>query len=59
MFKNPNSTTVPSTINGGDFVVKFQEFVQEQWEPGKVTDLPTGLQGLDKKVDDALQLAGG
>ncbi|GLY86877.1 extracellular solute-binding protein [Actinoallomurus iriomotensis] len=59
VFKNPNSSTVPSTINGGDFIVKFQSFVQEQWEPGKVTNLRQGLQGLDKKVNDALQLAGG
>jgi multiple sugar transport system substrate-binding protein len=59
VFKNPNSTTIPSTINGGDFVVKFQSFVQDQWEPGKLTDLQKGLQGLDKKVNDSLQLAGG
>lgn len=59
VFKNPNSTTVPSTVNGGDYVVKFQEFVQQQWEPGKVPDLAKGLQGLDKKVNDALRLAGG
>lgn len=59
VFKNPNSTTIPSTINGGDFIVKFQSFVQDQWEPGKVPDLNQGLTGLDKKVNDALQLAGG
>ncbi|GAA4521417.1 extracellular solute-binding protein [Actinoallomurus oryzae] len=59
VFKNPNSATIPSTINGGDFVVKFQSFVQDQWEPGKVANLQQGLQGLDKKVDDALRLAGG
>ncbi len=59
VFKNPNSTTIPSTINGGDFVVKFQSFVQDQWEPGKVPDLHQGLTGLDKKINDALQLAGG
>ncbi len=59
VFKNPNSSTIPSTINGGDFVVKFQSFVQDQWEPGKVPDLHAGLTGLDKKVNDALQLAGG
>jgi multiple sugar transport system substrate-binding protein len=59
VFKNPNSSTVPSTVNGGDFVVKFQSFVREQWEPGKVADLQQGLRGLDKKVDDALRLAGG
>jgi ABC-type glycerol-3-phosphate transport system substrate-binding protein len=59
VFKNPNSVTLPSTVNGGDFSVKFQEFVQDQWEPGKVPDLQKGLQGLDAKVDKALQLAGG
>ncbi|MFB9837543.1 ABC transporter substrate-binding protein [Actinoallomurus acaciae] len=59
VFKNPNSSTIPSTINGGDFIVKFQSFVQEQWEPGKVANLQQGLQSLDKKVDGALQLAGG
>jgi ABC-type glycerol-3-phosphate transport system substrate-binding protein len=59
VFKNPNSTTIPSTINGGDFIVKFLSFVQDQWEPGKVPNLQQGLQTLDKNVNDALRLAGG
>ncbi|MCO6004228.1 ABC transporter substrate-binding protein [Actinoallomurus purpureus] len=59
VFKNPNSTTIPSTVNGGDFIVKFQSFVQDQWEPGKVSDLHQGLTKLDTQVDNALKLAGG
>ncbi|MEV0399566.1 ABC transporter substrate-binding protein [Actinoallomurus sp. NPDC050550] len=59
VFKNPNSTTIPSTVNGGDFVVKFDSFVQDQWEPGKVPNLQQGLTSLDDKVNSALKLAGG
>jgi multiple sugar transport system substrate-binding protein len=59
VFKNPNSTTIPSSVNGGDFIVKFQSFVQDQWEPGKVSDLHQGLTKLDTQVDNALKLAGG
>ncbi|MBO2449805.1 ABC transporter substrate-binding protein [Actinomadura barringtoniae] len=58
VFKNPNSSTTPPTPNGNDYVVKFQQFVQDQWEPGKV-DMNKGLADLDTKVDKALDLAGG
>ncbi|WP_067464988.1 ABC transporter substrate-binding protein [Actinomadura macra] len=59
IFKNPNSSTSPPTPNGNDYMVKFQQFVQDEWEPGKVKDLDAALTGLDRKVDDALKLAGG
>ncbi|GAA4601000.1 extracellular solute-binding protein [Actinoallomurus liliacearum] len=59
VFKDPNSTTIPSTVNGGDFIVKFQSFVRDEWEPGKVPDLQQGLTQLDTQVDNALKLAGG
>ncbi|TDD76761.1 ABC transporter substrate-binding protein [Actinomadura rubrisoli] len=59
VFKNPNSSTTPPTPNGNDYIVKFQQFVQEEWEPGKVGDLDGALKGLDGKVDSALKLAGG
>ncbi|MDL4821712.1 ABC transporter substrate-binding protein [Actinomadura opuntiae] len=59
VFKNPASATTPPTPNGNDYVVKFQQFVQDQWEPGKVSDLDTALKDLDGKVDASLKLAGG
>ncbi|WP_433461392.1 ABC transporter substrate-binding protein [Spirillospora sp. CA-128828] len=59
VFKNPNSATTPPTPNGNDYIVKFQQFVQDRWEPGKVSDLDAALKELDAKVDDSLKLAGG
>nr|WP_241756216.1 ABC transporter substrate-binding protein [Actinomadura sp. RB99] len=59
IFKNPASATTPPTPNGNDYVVKFQQFVQDQWEPGKAGDLGRALTGLDGKVDASLKLAGG
>ncbi|HEU5025324.1 MAG TPA: ABC transporter substrate-binding protein [Spirillospora sp.] len=59
VFKNPASATTPPTPNGNDYVVKFQQFVQDQWEPGKAGDLDRALKDLDGKVDASLKLAGG
>ncbi|QKG19342.1 ABC transporter substrate-binding protein [Actinomadura verrucosospora] len=59
VFKNPASATTPPTPNGNDYVVKFQQFVQDQWEPGKAGDLGKALTDLDGKVDASLKLAGG
>lgn len=59
VFKNPASATTPPTPNGNDYVVKFQQFVQDQWEPGKAGDLGKALDDLDGKVDASLKLAGG
>lgn len=59
IFKNPNSSTTPPTPNGNDYIVKGQQFVQDQWEPGKVRDLDKALRRLDSDIDKALQLAGG
>lgn len=59
VFKHPASTTTPPTPNGNDYIVRFQTFVQDQWEPGKVGDLGAALRKLDGEVDGALKLAGG
>lgn len=59
VFKHPGTTTTPSSPNGGDYLVKLQQFIQDEWEPGKVKDLDRGLRDLDQKVDKALELAGG
>ncbi|WP_433338555.1 ABC transporter substrate-binding protein [Spirillospora sp. CA-294931] len=59
VFKHPATTTSPSSPNGGDYMVKFQQFAQDQWEPGKVKDLDKGLRDLDVKIDKSLDLAGG
>ncbi|MQY07912.1 ABC transporter substrate-binding protein [Actinomadura macrotermitis] len=59
IFKHPASTTTPPTPNGNDYVVKFQQFVQDQWEPGRVRDLDASLRDLDNRIDKSLQLNGG
>ncbi|TDD82724.1 ABC transporter substrate-binding protein [Actinomadura darangshiensis] len=59
VFKNPNSSTTPPTPNGNDYIVRFEKFTQDEWEPGKVGDLGPALTKLDTEVDDALKLAGG
>jgi ABC-type glycerol-3-phosphate transport system substrate-binding protein len=59
VFKHPSSSTTPPTANGNDYVVKSQQFIQDQWEPGRVPDLDRGLRDLDARIDKALRLAGG
>ncbi|MEV0668366.1 ABC transporter substrate-binding protein [Actinomadura luteofluorescens] len=59
VFRNPNSSSTPPTPNGNDYVVRFEKFTQEEWEPGKVSDLGRALEKLDGEVDDSLKLAGG
>ncbi|MGP4028081.1 ABC transporter substrate-binding protein [Actinomadura sp. 3N407] len=59
VFGHPASSTTPPTPNGNDYIVRFQKFVQERWEPGRVGDLDRALKNLDGEVDDALKLAGG
>ncbi|TDB85834.1 ABC transporter substrate-binding protein [Actinomadura sp. KC216] len=59
VFKHPASSTTPPTPNGNDYIVRFQKFVQDEWEPGKVKDLGPALTRLDGEVDNALKLAGG
>ncbi len=55
IFSNPGTQTSPSTANGAVYQTQFDSFV-EKWQRGEVTDLEAGLKGVDKEIDDALQL---
>jgi multiple sugar transport system substrate-binding protein len=47
---NPNSTTAPSSINGGVYLTTLQE-LGYGYESGKVTDLKKGLAGAAEQID--------
>jgi multiple sugar transport system substrate-binding protein len=55
IFANANSSTTPASPNGGEYQVTFQDFVIK-WQSGKVSNLTTGLQGVDKQINAALKL---
>ena len=50
--ENPNSTTTPSSANGGEFQVILQKY-SYKYEAGKGGDLENGLKDVDKQVDSA------
>jgi multiple sugar transport system substrate-binding protein len=56
IFGDAHSSTTPASPNGGQYQVTFQDFVVK-WQQGKVADLQSGLAGVDKDIDSALQLA--
>ncbi|MFJ8104515.1 ABC transporter substrate-binding protein [Streptomyces sp. NPDC096132] len=47
---NPNSTTAPSSINGGVYLTTVQELGYD-YESGKVTDLQSGLKKAAAQID--------
>ncbi|MEU0024771.1 ABC transporter substrate-binding protein [Streptomyces sp. NPDC006335] len=47
---NPNSTTAPSSINGGVYLTTIQE-LGYAYESGKVTDLEKGLADAARQID--------
>lgn len=47
---NPNSTTTPASINGGQYLVTIQQFGYD-YESGKAADLDAGLAGAAKQID--------
>jgi len=47
---NPNSTTAPSSINGGVYLTTIQNFGYD-YESGKVTDLKAGLKKTAAQID--------
>jgi multiple sugar transport system substrate-binding protein len=55
VFGNPNSSTTPASPNGGAYQNTFQDFVIK-WQNGKVSNLNSGLLGVDKQIDAALKL---
>ncbi|MFG2892820.1 ABC transporter substrate-binding protein [Streptomyces sp. NPDC048248] len=53
--RNPHSTALPPSTNGGQYVTALQDFSYDV-ESGKVPDLGKGLRGLDAQIDaDNLQ----
>ncbi|MGW2629731.1 ABC transporter substrate-binding protein [Streptomyces chattanoogensis] len=53
--RNPHSTSVPPSVNGGQYIVALQDFAYDV-EAGKVPDLDEGLRALDTQIDaDTLQ----
>ena len=55
VFGNPNSATTPASPNGGAYQNTFQDFAIK-YQSDKVSDLPSGLAGVDKQIDSALLL---
>lgn len=58
IFANPNSTALPSHLNGQFNQEAFQEFGY-RWEAGRVKDMAKGLAGVDSEIDKKLELSGG
>ncbi|WP_079173581.1 extracellular solute-binding protein [Streptomyces monashensis] len=47
---DPNSTTSPASVNGGQYLVTIQQFGYD-YESGKVTDLKAGLRKTAAQID--------
>ncbi|MEU6219842.1 ABC transporter substrate-binding protein [Streptomyces sp. NPDC047022] len=47
---NPDSTTTPASINGGQYLVTIQQFGYD-YESGKARDLKAGLESTAKQID--------
>ena len=58
IFGNPHSTTSPITAAGVSYTNQVQNFAT-QWQAGKVSNLQSGLQGLDKQLDAMVKQAKG
>lgn len=53
--RNPRSTAMPASVNGGQYVTSFKDFAYKI-ESGKVKNLEKGLRDLDDQIDaDNLQ----
>jgi multiple sugar transport system substrate-binding protein len=58
VFRNPKSSTIPITAIGQAHLDTFQNFLAK-WQAGKVSDLQSGLEDVDKQIDAKLRRAGG
>src|SRR3954453_10547323 len=58
IFGNPRSTTSPITAAGVSYTNSVQSFATK-WQAGKVSDVHSGLQSLDKQLDAMVKQAGG
>ncbi|TXN30926.1 extracellular solute-binding protein [Lacisediminihabitans profunda] len=55
IFANPNSSSLPSTPNGGAFLKTATDFAVK-WQTGGTTDLSAGLSAADSEITSALAL---
>jgi multiple sugar transport system substrate-binding protein len=55
--QNPGSNTTPASPNGGQYQITLQDFAYD-YEAGKVKDLHTGLEGVDRQIDRDIAQAG-
>ena len=58
IFGNPHSTTSPITAAGVSYTNQVQSFATK-WQAGKVGNLQSGLQSLDKQLDAMVKQAKG
>jgi multiple sugar transport system substrate-binding protein len=58
IFGNPHSSTSPITRAGVSYTNAVQNFATK-WQAGKVGNLQSGLQSLDKQLDAMVKQAGG
>jgi multiple sugar transport system substrate-binding protein len=58
IFANSNSQTVPITTAGSAYLDTFANFLAK-WQAGKVSNLQSGLQEVDKQIDAKLKQSGG
>jgi multiple sugar transport system substrate-binding protein len=57
IFNNPNSSNPPPSAVGPAYQEAFGTWL-EQWQSGKVADLPAGLKDVDKQINDVIKLGG-
>ena len=58
IFANSKSQTVPITTAGSAYLDTFANFLAK-WQAGKVSNLQSGLQEVDKQIDAKLKQSGG
>ena len=58
IFAHPKTETTPITAAGSANQELFQDFVAK-WQAGKVSDLPGGLENVDKQIDAQLANSSG
>ena len=58
IFANPKSQTTPITSAGSAYLDTFANFLAK-WQSGKVSNLQSGLQDVDKQIDAKLKQSGG
>jgi multiple sugar transport system substrate-binding protein len=58
IFAHPKSQTTPITSAGSAYLDTFANFLAK-WQAGKVSNLQSGLQEVDKQIDAKLKQSGG